>query len=302
MATHSPFNQFLETIKGSKIFFDALAGNNGDTLILMGMEHLLKKHHITPVSDPAEAEIILLNGGGAMNDLWPEGGAQVLEGYITPFPEKRIVVGPSSFLFNQLDFAALLNQNKSQVDLFCREEISVGLLNKMALNDHVNIHTSQDLAFELSDSDFIKELNKNKSSEVVVCAMRKDLEGRAGNVLTTVRAGWLPKWIRSPLSKVRDRLVAKKSSDVFTPILEEISGEKNSKEVLYRDISVSVSFEEFCSLIKSSKGIVTDRLHIGILASMLGKTTHLIPGSYHKMKGVYDFSLKEKDHVIYHQV
>ncbi|MGJ8677691.1 MAG: polysaccharide pyruvyl transferase family protein [Akkermansiaceae bacterium] len=301
-STQSPFSKLLEEIKDSKIYFDGLAGNNGDTLIHMGMEHLLNEHGITPIKDPQAADIILLNGGGAMNDLWPEGGAQVLESYIKPFPEKRIIVGPSSYLFNELDFAAILNASKARIDLFCREDISVDLLEEMDLGDHVRISQSQDLAFELANSEFIKKQKESTSTDLVICAMRKDLEGRAGSVLTTVRAGWLPKFIRTPLSKLRDRLVARKSSDLFTPIFDEIASGVSPDQIMYRDISVSVSFDDFCKLIRSSKAIVTDRLHIGILGSMLGKEVHLIPGSYHKMKGVYEFSLKEKGNVTYHQV
>ena len=46
--------------------------------------------------------------------------------------------------------------------------------------------------------------------------------------------------------------------------------------------------------------VVTDRAHVMILAGMLGKKTHVLPSNYFKIKGIYDYSLKDKKNVIFH--
>jgi exopolysaccharide biosynthesis predicted pyruvyltransferase EpsI len=295
----SPFALFLGSLKHESLYFEELEGNNGDRLIQMGMRELFRQLGIHPVATPGEADCILLNGGGAANDFWPSGTAQVLQSYLKEFPDKKFVVGPSSFHFTRLDFASIVNATKAPLTLFCREHTSLGLLQKMPLGAHVDVQLSPDLAFELRDSDFIAQQMEDLRETHILCAMRKDCEGNAG-LLTKTAAPWLPAVLRRPLSKLRDRLVAGKSSDILSPILNEISSSQKSP-VVYRDVSVSVPFEEFCQQIRHSREIVTNRLHIAIFGSLLGKPVHLLPGSYHKITGVYDFSLKANPSVRLHQ-
>lgn len=62
----------------------------------------------------------------------------------------------------------------------------------------------------------------------------------------------------------------------------------------------SVPFERFASLISGAGAVVTTRLHVGILATLLGKRTLLVarPGS--KVAAVYEYSLAEQPHVTLH--
>jgi len=43
----------------------------------------------------------------------------------------------------------------------------------------------------------------------------------------------------------------------------------------------------------------TDRMHVGVAASMMGKQTYLYDNSYHKIRAVYDYSLAGMQHVRY---
>jgi len=52
-------------------------------------------------------------------------------------------------------------------------------------------------------------------------------------------------------------------------------------------------FRVFVNLIEGSRMVFTDRLHVAILAVILGKDTILYPNSYYKNKGVYEFSLSK---------
>jgi exopolysaccharide biosynthesis predicted pyruvyltransferase EpsI len=291
----SNFGKTISSLSGSRVFFEELKGNNGDALIQMGMNELFKRHALKPVPDPEQADVILLNGGGAMNDLWPEGGAQVIDGYLKRFPTKEVVVGPSSFYFTQLDFAAILRKARAGVRLFCREQNSHDFLSGLDLPENVGIELSQDLAFELRGSDFVAEQRSLSSENHILCAMRKDREGQAG-VLAKTSGSWLPKSIRKPLSKLRDRMVAGRSSGLIDQVLAGIPAAK-STEVLYRDVSVSVDFDGFCRAIREARAIITNRLHIAILGTLLDKEVHLVRGSYHKIQGVYDFSLKDNPKV-----
>jgi len=49
--------------------------------------------------------------------------------------------------------------------------------------------------------------------------------------------------------------------------------------------------ESLLSLVAKYREIFTDRAHVAIAAAMLGKETYLFPNSYHKVKGIYEYSL-----------
>ena len=292
----SAFSLFLATKSSEKIFFEPLNGNNGDRLIRMGMQELFSQHKITSTETPDEADIILLCGGGACNDEWPTGAAQVLETYLKRFPHKEIIVGPSSYHFRELDFAGIVNQTRSKVTLFSREQISHQLLKDYRFGNHVSLAISQDLAFELAQSPFIEEQINKSRNDLFLCALRKDREGDAG-ILAKTSASWLPDPIRIPLSRLRDRLVANRKSGVINEVIARMDPKVETSNIFYRDVSVSVDFQTFCQNIRETQAILTNRLHIAILGSLLNKEVYLIPGSYHKIEGVYNYSLKEKQNI-----
>lgn len=290
----SSFCRFLQTRKNSRIFLEVLDGNNGDQLILKGMREVLGRHGIIPVHSPRDADLILLNGGGAMNDLWPTGAAQVLDRYMKEHPGKEYVVGPSSYYFTKLDFRQIVGQAAGRTILFCRERISQDHLQNLKLPSSIHIEVSSDLAFELEGSDFVNEQIGLASDTHVLCALRKDREG-AGGVLAKTSAPWLPRRIRIPMSRLRDRLVARRSTDVLDPILESLASGDATRKIVWRDVSVSVPFDEFCGSIRSARAVVTNRLHVAIFAALLSKDVHLIQGSYHKIRGVFEMDLAERE-------
>lgn len=77
--TDSPFASYMRSMAHRRTYLDPLGGgNNGDTLILMGMKHILEKCQCDLVESPGEAEQIVINGGGSMTDIWGDSGVQVL--------------------------------------------------------------------------------------------------------------------------------------------------------------------------------------------------------------------------------
>lgn len=295
----SNFLQYLRTLDDPSIYFEELKGNNGDQLIKMGMAEVLRKTGMRADRTPRDADLILINGGGAMNDHWPEGAAQVMEALIEMAPDKDVVVGPSSYWFRSLDFPAILRKSSGHITLFCRERRSEELLRSLDLPPHVTVMLSQDLAFELRDSEFLREQRALAQDGQVLCAMRKDREGEGG-VLAKTRAPWLPAPIRIPLARLRDRLVANCSTDQLSPIFDSISPRPAASEIVYRDVSASLEFDDFCRELRNSRAVVTNRLHVGIFASLLGKRVHLLRGSYHKIDGVYEYSLSDNPAVSLH--
>ena len=56
----------------------------------------------------------------------------------------------------------------------------------------------------------------------------------------------------------------------------------------------SIATDNLFSYISKFKTVNTNHLHVGIAAALIGKTVNLYRGSYHKISGVYDFSIVNK--------
>jgi exopolysaccharide biosynthesis predicted pyruvyltransferase EpsI len=66
---------------------------------------------------------------------------------------------------------------------------------------------------------------------------------------------------------------------------------RSPTRILFGDIVKLDNFNDYVNIIWNARQIYTDRLHNAILSAILGKETFLYPNSYHKNKGVYEFSL-----------
>lgn len=73
------------------------------------------------------------------------------------------------------------------------------------------------------------------------------------------------------------------------------------KPLLVRDISVTAnSFDDWIDTVANAKVVFTDRLHVAILATILDKRVYWYETSYHKSRGVYEYSLSENDKLKFH--
>lgn len=63
----------------------------------------------------------------------------------------------------------------------------------------------------------------------------------------------------------------------------------------------SHTYRKMIEIISNYHTVVTDRAHIMILAAKLGKKTHVLPSNYFKIKGIYEYSLKNYPNVHFHE-
>lgn len=59
-------------------------------------------------------------------------------------------------------------------------------------------------------------------------------------------------------------------------------------------------YEYFISIINKYKTIITDRAHVAIIGCILGKEVYMLPDGYHKLKSIYEYSLKSKYNVYFY--
>jgi len=294
----SPFYRFMESVRNKKTYFwEGEHGNNGDHLITMGAQRVLGETGCKLVDSPDKAEQIVINGGGRFQDVFPRAFEKIAY-YRREYPSLPLIMAPQVLRVRNVNFREICEISKSPFILFVRDNTSAESLREANLPSHCQIHISQDPAFELQDSDFITNLVHESSEKHILVAMRKDIPMRktemlSARLLARAKGTWLPKKIRRPFSWVRDRMVAHLSKDIITSILKQ---EKVGRELpkIYRDVSSSVSFEEFVAAIRDAALIITDRLHVSVFGHLLGKRVVIVcgPGSVgEKLRSVYDFSM-----------
>lgn len=199
--------------------------------------------------------VILIHGGGNINDLWGH-GIRLLKKVICRNPNSVIIVAPQTYWFRETRFSELFSTLK-EIYLFCRERYSYKLLKTMNLAKNIHIKLSHDTSFYLSKNDF----NPRDGDYDLVC-LRKDVE----SVL---------------LSKIDLKL------------LQTIK--ESRRKIIFRDISLIGDFKQFLHLTENARRVYSDRLHAAIFAAILGKDTILYSNNfYYKIKGVFDYSLRSR--------
>ncbi len=319
---NSPSNANLKSVanclaeyRGKHVFFDPLHGNNGDALIEMGSHIALQTAGVELVRKPQEAKLIVINGGAAMTDIWYH-GLNTLKKYNSIFPEIPLLILPSSFSFKQTDFASLFTERKSPAFLFARENYSLEILKDIAFSKNVNFGIDHDTAFQLRDSIYLKKLNFYTAQKHILVVERNDPESITDIYKPQTKPS-LKNYIPRPAKRVINRhlLWPLRRAAIYKNVPElgqdTVFVKSCHEQVLgdYPDLyplplcaadisdPAICSFKYFSRLIAESAVVASTRLHVGILAAILGKPTYVKSGSYHKIRGIYEYSMQDMPNV-----
>jgi len=225
-------------------------------LAINKLDKWIYEKSLKPYKIPATpSDVILIHGGGNMNDLWQ--GIRLLKNVLQHNNHNVIIVGPQTYGFNETRFPALFVKAKQDIYLFCREKFSYNLLTSLKLPKNVHVHLSHDTTFYLSKEDF----HVRQGNYDLIC-LRTDKESA----------------------------LFQKEKDI-AKFLEELNRLGQLERKIVKDLSLHGNFRDFVRLIEASKRVYTDRLHVAILATILGKETVLYSNSYYKNIGVYEYSL-----------
>jgi exopolysaccharide biosynthesis predicted pyruvyltransferase EpsI len=280
------FESFLADHKDDKIFTITPGGNHGDTLIHMGMvkkleelgcefqclnlEEAYKRRVVLGakylaniaawrlgvdrgfdlIDVPGDADLILFDGGGYMNDIWY---GLVLLKQVLKRHRLPIAVGPQSYWFEATDFMSLFADDRP-VTLFCREPYSRDLLSVKPRPPQIEVLMSKDTALYL-DQRYLDSLAVPSEGTYDLVCFRRDKE--------------------TIIPREAKREIIEQTQN---PMVDDIS-----KKGLLRD---------FVSTVANARRIHTDRLHVAILAHILGKEATLYDNRYHKNRGVYEYSMR----------
>lgn len=310
-------DQALSPYEGKKIYFEPLGGNNGDVLIEKGSLSYLNSIGIQRASNPENSEAIVINGGGAINDIW-ESGIAAVKKYSLQHPNIPLIILPSSFIFHKTHFPSLFEFHKAPVFLYAREPYSLNILKELKFSPCVQVGLDHDMAFRLEKTAFIQDLKSKAADKHILIVERHDFESATVNLTgSSIKTTQLPsivkdpiptsikdsinKNIRNPLRhsflKNRDKMGINTSffQEAYQKVLNDYPG-LHSLPIYAADISSDYyfSFKQFAQLVSESAVVVTTRLHVAILAAMLNKPTYVKTGSYHKIRGIFEYSLKDR--------
>jgi exopolysaccharide biosynthesis predicted pyruvyltransferase EpsI len=286
----------------SRVNFEPMWGNHGDTLILKGALKFLKDAGKVITSAPSREHVLVVNGGGAMAQPW--GGLQLLQKYLEQ-DFKKIVVLPSSFYGDEELFKVhqLAKAKKVDLTLFARDKESQKRVERIFC-DTARIIVSHDMAFYLTKAD-LNLSNATTRAPYVLIVERRDAELSTG--VTTARAwrvpfkGAIPAAAKRSVKRMLERRDASGSS--FASWCLQIAKEDgySVENFVYGDVSdgLKYSYDDFLRLVLDAEVVFTTRLHVAILRDIFGKPCYLhsTGGEYKKNESVYDHSLRLRRNV-----
>ncbi len=308
----------LEEFRGARWCPVDFPGNHGDALLDRALHALAHRAGLDLCPTASEADVYVQRGGGGKRTVeqWSSSSAmrnlslrRTPERFLMkPPPDKPLVVLPSSFDGTPAFFAHYRGRTARTV-LFAREPASLSRLRSLDLAT-AEIRIDHDTALALRDDSLLEPLRQSCDERYILLADRFDWErqpfgsplrpGGTGvlsfffrRLPRPLRRRFCRKALRTPLSTAFAK-AAKTWAVAETPGVGRLP-------VVHTDPSERFwwSFPNFLDLVAKAAVVVSLRLHVGLLAAMLGKRVLLVDGApeYGKVSGVAGFSLAGQDTV-----
>lgn len=270
-------------LKDKKCFFVFLSGfyqNLGDMAITYAQEYFLKTnfpdyevvlvpsnktyHFMKEIKKAVgPKDIITIIGGGNMSEYY-ESLENARQFIVKSFPENPIISFPQTFDFSESKYgrkrlkkSAACYKKHNQMYIFARERNSFDKMKK-SFKNYIDICPDMVLYLDIS------EPTSNRKG--VLCCLRNDKE----RLLLPEES----ETIRESLSEKFGDVIFTDTVDVA---LDDCTPEK------FRN-----TLENFWSLIKSKKVVVTDRLHCMIFCAITGTPCIAFDNSNKKISGIYN--------------
>lgn len=279
-----PYFEFLRARAGKIFYCLPYPGNAGDSLIQFATEACLSNLGIETTLDPRAADIILVPGGNPGG--WPDIGIDHWQILWRRYPHAEFVVGPAGLCTDRANWAQVINTLGTRVTgLFARDPASFEALHSAGLRKDITIALSHDPALSLRGSQWLRSHRAAATEEYVLAAFRDDREAAQSctsvfGIPRRLVSGRVYNWhVKRTASRVRDQKLARAEASVtgaMTLRKEDVSRHR---------------FEVFVEIIRAAREVHTDRLHVALLAAMLGKKVHAYQTAHDKLERVYRHSL-----------
>lgn len=272
-------------------------GNLGDYIIAEATRQLFRRagvvwHAYDPQNPPQEPEYALVySGGGRFVPYW--GGLELRQEHLTRPQVRRCVILPHSI--HGVD--AFVNALDERHTVFCRERKTLAYCR--ALNSRSQFVLAHDVGISL-------HLEQVQPLEALVKPVLADgAEAMTQYKLITGSAASAARWfvrMATATNPHTKRSVAfflrrdgEKGIEVSSPVAYDLSGlwsgscnETPCSGPLLMLMAELASYPDV---------VVTDRLHVAIMAMHVGKEIYMLDNDYGKLSGVYEVSLEDRPNV-----
>ena len=258
-------NLLAELKKLGRFTYIPNPGNIGDMLIASATYDFFKRNHIkfNPYQKHTNPGKNIVYGGGG---IWTADYEKDWCKFLPWFQKaKRIVILPGSFNNCQ----KLIDILDERFVVFCREKRSYEYLK--SANTRAKILLDHDMAFRL----------KNMPKQI-------NIVGKGAVVLKSVAFDSIPQ------------------TALFMRVDRESAG-KYKTDLDVSDITYGMHYDkrdwiDYCTglmmnVINRADTIVTDRLHVAIMAHLLNKQVYMMDNTYGKLSAVYEHSMKQFENV-----
>jgi exopolysaccharide biosynthesis predicted pyruvyltransferase EpsI len=282
-----PYLAFLRD-RADRVFYRSpYPGNAGDSLIQFATPHVLDGLRVRLTVDPRDADVILIPGGNPT--MWRSIGPERWRTLSTRYPRAELVIGPAGFRNGYSDWVRSVVDARSTISaLFARDPESFDVLRAAPFRPGLTCGLSHDPVLYLRNSAWIAAHRRAAAEEYDLCAFRNDHET---NLAFPTEWHTLRRLIPSQrLLKViiRNRAAAMRSRKIRLAVRD--SKREAAVAVVVDDVS-GQRFEIFVETVRAARVVHTDRLHVMLLAALLGKRVFAYPTSHAKLEGVYRHSL-----------
>lgn len=297
--------EFLSNFKGVEIDYIANPGNGGDALIAAATYQLfdsigLSYNIVNRQKNSYKGSVIFYAGGGNLG-LMKNFSARFLSKFYSDV--ERLVILPHTI--KSID--PLLSIFKSNVDIICREQVSFDYVSKSGTK--ANVYLSDDLAVWLNtdmllkyEPTFLKKISIARRYFLAKAKISDEqppsfsaLE-KIFNVSRTLK--FMNEVSHTDMNTLQAFRTDSEKTEIALPMnnldvsdLLEMGVE--NKELAY------MNSHYFLSFLNQFNNVRTNRLHVAIGATLLGKNVEFYGNSYYKCKAVYDYSLKKFSNIEY---
>ncbi|WP_405402772.1 polysaccharide pyruvyl transferase family protein [Paracoccus sp. Ld10] len=265
-------------------------GNVGDSAIWAGEMAWLQRNvnkepsyvcevnaDIDELDNYFKGETILLQGGGNFGDIWPH-FQEFRERIILRYPHMNVVHFPQSIHFSDekaLEKTAVKLRNASHLRLLVRDFESYDLA---LTNFGCEVTLCPDMAFALGPLERSGETDLD-----VLLLLRTDKESMRKTVpIEDLPAGWeQADWLDDDPDMHRRALFNTRASAVLSLNVQKLS--KLSRRKHYYEQVSKDRMERGTKLLSRAKFIITDRLHVHIVSTLMGIPHCFLDNSYGKI-------------------
>lgn len=263
-------NLLVELRKLGKFTYIPNPGNLGDCIIAKSTYDFFDAHELPYVvydGQKITTDSVVYGGGG----IWYKNEyVHAYSNFLEPLRQaKKALILPSS-VFQCSDFEALLNE---KFVVFARDKQTFNYLN--SLNTKAKIYLDHDMALRMT--------SRALKGDILIDPYRTDLVERVyQKVCKLGKIAFLFRKDRESCGE--HRLSHYDLSQAF-----------GSKEMTRSDVDFATML--MLSTIDKFDTVLTDRLHVGIAATLMGKEVLLFDNTYKKISSVYANSLKHLPNV-----